>query len=285
MVLPDWDAGRLIERCTSPVVSFCYGKPDEGNLWLSLFEPLYGLEPELLNDREFLYRDSTEPADYFNVSAEPYLTYVNAYWLYRAPWFARFRQQYNSVLRDYVRLRPEYRTELDGLLAPRPDGLYTISVHVKHPSHGVEQPGGVLARTDRYLAEVRAALARRGINQGSDDWRVFVATDQDRVIAEFEREFGSRILRFDDVTRVNESQSAAYDALSAEDQMKEGHQLQHLLANDTSRWSSRLAWEVWRDAEMMANSDVLIHAVSNVSTAVSYLGTDVAMVYCDPDES
>ena len=56
-----------------------------------------------------------------------------------------------------------------------------------------------------------------------------------------------------------------------------------MLAADQQRWSTRLAWEVWRDAEAMAASDVLLHAVSNVATAVSFLSPGVEMVYCAPD--
>ncbi|MBO9578712.1 MAG: hypothetical protein J7480_08110, partial [Microbacteriaceae bacterium] len=66
------------------------------------------------------------------------------------------------------------------------------------------------------------------------------------------------------------------------EQASEGWQLQHLRAADPRSWSPRLAWEVWRDAEAMAAGDVLIHAVSNVATAASYLGPDTRMVYCDP---
>jgi hypothetical protein len=55
------------------------------------------------------------------------------------------------------------------------------------------------------------------------------------------------------------------------------------MAAKPSEWSLRLAWEVWRDAEAMAASDVLLHSVTNVATAVSYLSESVQMVYCEPD--
>ncbi len=111
---------------------------------------------------------------------------------------------------------------------------------------------------------------------------MFLATDQDRVVGLFEEEFGDHLIRFGDVARIDQATDAAFDELGADEQHASGHQVQHLLASNRDLWSTRLAWEVWRDAEAMASSDVLIHAVSNVATAVSYLGPDVDMIYCEP---
>lgn len=49
-VLPDWDVGRFIRRQGGKeVVSFCYGQPEDGNIWTRIFKPLYGLNPECMN--------------------------------------------------------------------------------------------------------------------------------------------------------------------------------------------------------------------------------------------
>jgi hypothetical protein len=282
LVLPDWDARRLMERSTEPIINYCYSPPDAGNMWLSLFEPLYGLSAEEMNDSGFLYDGAVIPGNHHNTGREPLLTFVNAFELYQAPWFRRFRNQYNSAFRDYVRLRPELRTELDATLATSFGDRFTIAAHVKHPSHATEQPGLVIAGVEEYAAKIREVLTDRGISASSDDWRLFVATDQDRVVLEFQKQFGERVVRFDDVARVSVEEQDKFDALDAADKLRDGHQLQHLMAVDTSRWSSRLAWEVWRDAEAMASSDVLLHAVSNVATAASYLGPKTEMIYCEP---
>lgn len=284
LVLPDWDAAGVIERAGGrPVTSFCYSQPDEGNLWLKLFEPLFDLTAQEMNDRAALLAGSTPPARHFNEDREPLLTYVHAFELYQKQWFHRFRRQYHQVLATHVRLRPELRAELDALLADHRSGKFVISAHVKHPSHGIEQPEGRMAGRDTYVAAVREELAHRGIRESSEDWRIFVATDQDRVVALFDAEFGDRVIRLDDVTRIPAQVDAAYDQLADADKLAEGHQLQHQMAAEPRSWSWRLAWEVWRDAELMANSDVLLHAVSNVATAVSYLGPDVHMRYVEPD--
>jgi len=282
MILPDWDVARLLARSQDgSLVSYCYSQPTDGNMWLSLFEPLYDLTAEDMNNVDFLYGGAKTPDAHFNERREPLLTYTNAFELYRAPWFSRFRKQYRSVIRDHVRLIPEYQLQVDEL-RERIGSRFTVAAHVKHPSHSIEQPGGVMAERHQYVTEVRDALRRRGISEESDDWAVFIATDQERVVRLFNDEFGDHVLQMDDVTRISLETDSLYDELSDDERSVEGHQLQHLMAADTSSWSTRLAWEVWRDAEAMAASDVLIHAVSNVATAVSYLG-DVEMIYAEPE--
>ena len=285
IVLPDWDAARLLERSrTESLESYCYSTPQDGNMWLGLFEPLYGLSSEEMNDPDFLYANAIVPLTKQNEHKEPLLTYVNAFDLYQAPWFSRFRRQYNDALREHVRLLPEFQQQVDAFHGATAD-QYLISVHVKHPSHAIEQPNGRIAQLDEYLASVEQTLRAKGIGSESDDWGVFVATDQQRVIDAFSSEFGDRIVKFDDVTRIDAAIDAQFDTLPATEQLAVGHQLQHQLAADPSNWSIRFAWEVWRDAEAMAASQVLLHGVSNVSTAVSYFNPAVEMVYCSPDYS
>ncbi len=283
IVLPDWDVSRLVARLNGDLPgSYCYSQPEDGNMWLGLFEPLYDLSAEEMNDPELLYRDAEFPMAQYNERKEPLLTYNNAFELYRAPWFPRFRRQYHSVVRDWIHLKPEFQVQIDKF-SEGLDGRFIIAAHVKHPSHAVEQPDERIAGSDQYLAAVRAVLNERGIRTSSEDWGVFVATDQERVITLFSEEFGDNVILFDDVTRISVETDTRYDTLEPADKLRDGHQFQHQMASKPSEWSLRFAWEVWRDAEAMAASDVLLHSVSNVATAVSYLSESVQMVYCEPD--
>lgn len=283
LVLPDWDVTRLLHRCGGgPLVSYCYSTPEDGNMWLSLFEPLHDLSAEEMNDPEFLYQGAELPLDTCNEHKEPLLTFTSAFDLYRASWFQKFRRQYNSVLRDYVVLRPHYQEQVDAFQAAVED-CFLISVHVKHPSHSVEQPDGRIAGLDEYLGAVRRELERRHIAADSEEWRVFVATDQERVVQGFRDEFGDRIVTFPEVRRVSVETDDKFNTLGPDEKVRDGHQLQHQLASDPSNWSTRWAWEVWRDAEAMAAGNVLLHAVSNVATAASYLNDAVEMIFCAPE--
>lgn len=282
MVLPDWDVGRLIERQHDErLTSFCYGKPDDGNIWLKIFEPLYGLSADEMNDRNFLYSKSSLPETIWNQHREPLLTYIHAYDLYKSPDFGSFRRQYNAAYRDHVKLKKTYNDEIDTFCSTRLNRRFNIAAHVKHPSHMIEQPGKCIAHSQSFIDLIECKVQACGLSLDSDDWGVFLATDQDRVVQQFQNAFGSRLAVFEDVRRTKVSEDEIFDALPESEKAKEGHQVQHLVAANPESWSSRMALEVIRDAIVMSRCDVLFHVVSNVSTAVSYFNPDIEMYFVE----
>ncbi|CAM2176616.1 putative Mannosyltransferase [Paraburkholderia sacchari] len=286
MVLPDWNVDRMIKRLgTNRFMSFCYGRPGEGNVWSKLFKPLYGLTEREMDDATFLYSKGRAPRAIFNEEREPQLTYVNAYKLYKSGQFAQFRRQYHQAFKDHVRLHEHYRIELDDFRARHFDGKFVIAAHVKHPSHVIEQPGGKIAHVQAYIDNVRRQLTARCIEEASPDWAVFLATDQDRVVTAFKEEFGDRVSYYQDVRRTTDAEDSRYDQLDADQRRAEGFQVQHLVAANPENWDVRMAWEVIRDAMTMSYCDVLLHIVSNVSTAVSYMNPDIELVFCSAEES
>ena len=285
-VLPDWDIDRLIARMERGDIignarSFCYGQPGDGNLWLRLFQPLFGATEAEMQDEAFLWRHAEAPADRHNEQREPHLTYSRAYTLYRSAGFEAVRRQYHRVLARHVHLRPELADEIDVFMAAHLAVPVRIAAHVRHPSHTIEQPGGRIAHADAYIERVRAELFRRGVDPAGDGWAVFVATDQDRVLDRFRAAFGARAVFYPEARRTRADEDAAFDALAPAAQNRDGHQLQHLVAADRAGWHWRLAWEVVRDAYTMARCQALLHVVSNVSTAVSYMNPDLEMIFCE----
>ena len=280
-VLPDWDVDRMVERLGPDhrFTSFCYGRPGDGNVWLKLFQPLYGLDDAAMNDPVILYGHASMPVSLHNENREPLLTYVHAYRLYHRPWFADLRRQYNRAFREHIRLRPELAAEIEAFAADRFGSRFMIAAHVRHPSHTVEQPNAVIAQADTYIARIRQEVAQRGLAEAGRDWGVFLATDQERVVTRFASEFGERVAYFGDVRRTRAVEDAAFDALSPEERNRDGHQLQHLVASQRDAWSARMAWEVVRDAYAMARCHVLLHVVSNVSTAVAYMNPETELLF------
>ena len=281
-VLPDWDAGELLRSIhPSAASSYCYSTPQDGNLWCHLFEPLYDLSVDDMNDRELLQRKGSDTTVLLNEHREPLLTYIHAFDLYHAPWFRRFRLQYHRVVRDHVRLLPRHAAEVDRF-ASGFGGRFMFAAHVKHPSHVIEQPSRAVAATDSYIELIDEGVQKHGFRSDADDWGVFLATDQDRVIDQFADRYGDRLFSFGDVRRTSEAEDALFDRLAPGEKAREGHQVQHIVASDPSSWSVRMAWEVVRDAMVLARCDLLVHVVSNVATAVSYLNPQTEMVFCAP---
>ena len=282
MVLPDWDVGRLLSRYEGqPIKSFCYGTKEDGNIWTRLFEPLYGLSIEQMNDEELLYNGAQIPMFRHNEKREPLMTYIHAYDLYGTSWFSRWRKQYSRIVSSHVRLRPEFRGEVDSFVETHFRDRFVISAHVRHPSHTVEQPDGRIAVAANYITRIRNELTHRVVH--SKEWLVFLATDQDIVVKEFQAAFGENVVFFEDVRRITSQEDSCFYSAGADQRNQEGFQLQHILAQ-SSQWSTRFAWEVVRDAMVMSRSHMLLHVVSNVSTAVAYLNPNIEMIFCGSDQ-
>ena len=280
MVLPDWDVGRLLEK-GKKLISFCYGKPEDGNLWLKFFEPPYGVSAQQMNDKDFLYGKSSLPPTIWNQQREPTLTYVGAYELYQSASFKAFRRQYHQAFKEHVHLLPELQGEIDAFSRQHFEGKFMLAAHVKHPSHLIEQPGKCIAHGQAYIDQIRQKVEEAGYSLEDDDWGVFLATDQDRVVAQFKEAFGNRLACYEDVRRTRVSEDEYYDQLSENEKAQEGFQVQHLVAANPDEWNSRMAWEVIRDAMTLARCRVLFHVVSNVSTAVSYMNPEVELVFVE----
>jgi glycosyltransferase involved in cell wall biosynthesis len=279
-VLPDWDTGRLLERTGGSLSSFCYGRVEDGNVWLKLFEPVFGFDDAALNNPAVLYGRTELPAMVWNEHREPLLTHVNAAELYQQPWFPQWRAEYHAVYRRHVRLRPRLRQQIE-LFAAQNFRNRMIAAHVRHPSHAMEQPTARMPTTEFYIRQVHDLAASLGLSMASDsDWGVFLATDQDSAVDAFVREFGRRVVFAPNAERTPIVADRRFRSLSREEQLKEGHQVQHLAAADPQKWSSRLAEQVIFDAALMARCDFLLHAVSNISTAVSYMNPRVNLVHC-----
>jgi glycosyltransferase involved in cell wall biosynthesis len=279
-VVPDWDVKRLLARHGRPLTSFCYGRPEDGNVWLKLFEPVFGLSPSQLNDPATLSSRAAPPMHVWNEAREPLLTHVNAAELYKRPWFTQWRLEYHAALRRHVRLQPFLSARIENFV--RQNFRKTmIAAHVRHPSHAIEQPGGKLANAAAFMARIKALVAELNLSTSpNSDWGIFLATDQEAVVQDFVRAFGRRVVFYPTATRTSLEDTARFLQLSREEQLKEGRQVQHVAAADMSLWSSKLAEEVICDAYTMARCDHLVHAVSNISTAVSYLNPGCRLVSC-----
>ncbi len=124
-----------------------------------------------------------------------------------------------------MRLRPELAAEVERFAGSQLSAPVLIAAHVRHPSHTVEQPDGRIAGTDAYLALVEEQVRRRGADPAGDGWRVFLGTDQERVLRRFQDAFGDQAVFYPDARRTRAAEDAAFDALSPAEQNREGHQL------------------------------------------------------------
>ena len=199
MVLPDWDQARMSTRLgTAERESFCYGTVEDGNIWTKLFEPVFGCSVEQLNDAEFLTRDVAVPDANVRPGsrAAPHLQAR-----VRPVRIAGLLEVPVPVPRSVRAARAPLARSAAGRRRParaeRVGERVLLAAHVKHPSHVIEQPNELLAAQRAVsFREIERVLEERRVARQSDEWRLFLATDQERVIAEFEAEYREHLVWF-----------------------------------------------------------------------------------------
>lgn len=278
-VIPDWRVSTLKSyRNVNTPTSFCYGTESDGNLFTKIFLPIPDM-PVSVNDyqnADFL-RTNVIHFDDFNQKNEPLLTYVNARELYRMPEFPEWRRRYGRFYRKYFRVNDNIQTKIDEVVLGEFDSNYVIGVHIKHPSHAIEQPGGIMPGVSEFIRKIIDVVQAKELTS----FKIFLATDQDAVVTTLTSVFGDRVISRSGVVRTSLEDDARYRSLERSAQMRDGHQIQNLLASDPNRWSTKLAEDVLVDAHLLASCNVFIHVTSNIATAVSYINPDIEMVYCE----
>lgn len=276
-VLPDWDVSRFVKRMgNQDVVSFCYGKPEDGNIFLKFFNTLPGISEQNLQSEEFLIENAkilTVGDEYFNVQREPLLTYIHAASLYNTADFKNFRVRYNRVLNKYIHLKSGIESEINTFCQAF-KGKFVIAAHVRHPSHAIEQADHKMPTPADYISEIKSIVQKRKLN----NWLIFLATDQERTIDVFVKAFGDKVVFYNGVRRLTDQEDKDFDALPENGKAVEGFQLQHKVAKNHLNWSDEMAKEVIKDAFTMARCNILLHVTSNVSTAVSYIGPETEFI-------
>lgn len=280
LIVPDWRISAMKDFYGhDQFTSFCYGTPEDGNIFLKLFKPLnFDIPIESYNDPIFL-RDKAEIRTDYNERKEPDLTYTHAYKLYKRKNFQQWREMYHKHFSNHIALRDELQEWIDEFTDKYFKGHYIIAAHVRHPSHSIEQPGGRIPTVEVFKEIIDARIEDAKKIQ-EKPVKVFIASDQDSVIRFFKDAYDDRLISVS-ATRTTDEHDEVFNNLSEGEKRKEGFQIQHIMASDKSRWSTKMADEVIIDTWLLAYSDVFVHITSNISTAVSFINPKVKMIYCE----
>lgn len=281
IVLPDWRLIKMKEHWkTDTFTSFCYGRENDGNIFLKLFQPLPydDVDESAYNDEKKLYMGAMLKDD-FNEKDEPLLTYTHAYKLYRRPDFQKWRTWYHRYYSKYIVPNPHISDYVEKFKKENMSGRFVIGAHVRHPSHSIEQPGGRIPTVKLYfeIIDNEIKLARNAREKPF----VFLATDQESVVQLFLERYGDMLIYRNDVMRTSLEQDTHYERLDGRHKNQEGFQIQHLTAADPHKWNTRMGEEVIIDTMLLARSSVFVHITSNIATAAAYMNPTMKMVYCE----
>lgn len=268
--LPDWSIEAVRKYATGPLMSYCYATPEDGNIITRLFK-----FPDSLIDLDELERDprTTIVVRSYNAMLDPYLTYVHPEKLYRSAEFGSWRRRMHEVVQEFLWPEDEILRRVDQIIPPHSD-IPILGLHVRHPSHAIEQPSGALPSLDDFVLWADQWLVE-------NDGMIFLATDQDQVVERFNSEFGTRLI-MQTAARESCEVSAYWMSLPEEEKFKEGHQFQHQMTRLEERHSIELAREVLVDTWSLARCSLAIHAVSNVATAAAMVNPDLPLLFARP---
>jgi hypothetical protein len=275
-IYPDWRVDSMKQFWkTDKFTSFCYGQPSDGNIYFKLFD----VENQFDKSEEEIQSilDSGIKAHSFNASADPNLTFINADKLYRSYGLSAWRKSMNTRLGG---LRPNKKVQdrLDRTFRHVEKDAFLIGMHVRHPSHAMEQPDNQIALAGDYISIANELIHEELRKNPGRVVRIFLATDQEVVRNRFLETFGKNLVTIEGISRVSAVESQKYEGLQSDKKLTEGFQIQHLNAKNHEKWSLSLAEDVIADAWGLAKCDVMVHTVSNVATAVMMINPKIKCI-------
>lgn len=227
---------------------FPYGAVEDGNLWLRFFEPL----PEAAgNATGGPVREIWELEHQGWCFGCYHAAARRACRLY-APGRQRWRRVFHDVYRRYVRPRAEILERAARFGRKHLAGQPTVGVHIRNARHSQEQVGQEIYGVPQYAEAIRRLY-------GNDLPTIFLATDSDDVIQAMHAEFGRAVVYQEDVLRTPRGQA---------------EQLHFFRQGDV-----RFGQDVLSDGLLLAACDRLIHATSNIATAVALINPDLNLHY------
>lgn len=273
-VIPIWSANAVKQATGKEVdqfTSYCYAKPDCENLF-----------PVLFGDKPFYSSWSSENYKYTfarasaNAWVDPNLTYIHSEKLYRSAIFQAWRAAMNEVFWDKFLIPGDVLLELNNFRSQIEAVDVLLSMHVRHASHAMEQKDKQIAQVTDYLNVARGWIASLMPTQS---YGIILATDQEEVVREFESAFPGKVLYRKDVSRVSVENSKSERNIKGEEKLKEGRQIQHIMASNQVNWSEKNAVDVFVDAWILAFGDIFVHVNSNIATVVAIFNPNISMMH------
>ncbi len=204
---------KALENGWLPVVRFegqtarYFYDPEFGeNVWDYYFEPVMGVRWDEV--REALEDGRLSPSQLHHYEESEFLSWHHSdpdrlatFWATEVPanpaaWIAEKRDLGREFVSRFVRVKAPILEKVEAFRREHLSGDMNFGVHIRGTDFAYAAP----TRPQRYIDEIRQIAAERGL----DDYRVFVATDQEQYVESFREEFGDRVVTYDAVRSTGE---------------------------------------------------------------------------------
>jgi hypothetical protein len=244
-----------------------FGKKNQ-NVWFELFKPIQ------YDETDNLHQDSAElckmPASFRAPCAPPEFRIPSIFKnLYKREDFFHWRLAVHNSVEHRIKLTPSLQFEISQKFRQRCGP--TIGVHMRHPSHMVEQ-GHIFFQN--YFSKIDPLVKKYG------NCSIFLATDNDLSLAIFKAKYGDQLWTYD-VDRTSIDNVLAWAYALAEKEQDEfgfvdgiGFQKHYEMAAEKKFANGegiRAAREAVRDIYTLAHCDEFVCTISNFTLMCSYL--------------
>lgn len=216
------------------------------NIWDRFFQPL---SPRLAAQ----YRTTQVCQDYL----DPTITAPFLHLLLFDPQFQTVRSQYATLCRQYIHLQPDVQSKVDRFVAEQMQGRTCIGVHKRHRLQEQEEFYLQAVPTAELIALVQQSLPADGSGL------VLLVSEEPEAIAAFQAVFGDRLLVQPGVARQGSSDTEALHFQTA--------------AGSPSTEAQLI------DALLLSRCQMLVHGISDLTTAAAFFNPDLRLVYAYRD--
>jgi len=273
-VIPIWSP-EMVSLATGKsfgnFTSYCYSKPEDGNAFDHLFGDISSPVAFGINVHSCTFAGTSA-----NAWIDPNLTYIHSEKLYKSAVFGEWRKEMSRVCWGNMRFQSHVLLEISQIVAKVRQFDIAIAMHVRHPSHAMEQRDKSIALVEDYVRVAQGFLETIGNDKAC---AIVLATDQEEVVLEFEKNFPGQVIYRQNVSRVSVSNSQAEKSIAADVKLTEGRQIQHLMASNIDGWNLKNAYDVIADALLLSMANVLVHVNSNIATIVSIYNQNITMLH------
>ena len=294
LYIPDWRVIRLIKNRykffkDKIFWSFCYGKAEDENVFLKIFEPPYNENeiPLELYQSDIMYEKAAKESFFteYNIEREPNMAHKLTSLFLDKEYFPIFRQKYNKTFKKYIHLKPEIKNKIDKFYQKFMENKLTIGIHIRCDAHYDEWKNKVTAKDydnhfSSYIKHIENILKEN--NGKYNNWCLYIATDNDIALEYFKNKYPSNICYSGEISRLTKEQEKEYENIKLKTgQYTIGYELQQRRCLKDSLRDVNLAYDILFDMYLLAKCQYFIYRSSNVPMAVSYINPDNIMIYAE----
>lgn len=187
--------------------------------------------------------------------------------------FESWRKEINSTYNKFIKINSNIDFQVNDFINCNSLNN-SIGVHYRHPSHFIES-GKVYLK--QYFDEINKII------ETNNNIKIFIASDNDFGISAFKKEYGSLVSYYENINRISMDQFLewAFSLGSGKPDIVgfingKGYELHHL--QDSSLNNYKNTCDLLKETITLSKCQYLIHSLSNISTAISYINPKINMI-------